>query len=245
MTVTQVSEEVQQLEEVRPSPPPIASESAAQVRSRSSAMREAFLPAGPLEGLPLRRFTLDEYHQLINIGFFDEDERVELLEGVLVSMSPINPLHSNTVDLLAEIFGEIITRGVTRVRIQGPISILETESEPEPDLIIFRVTGVDFALRHPSPNEVLLVMEVADSSLAQDRSHKATLYAQVGIPDYWIWNLVDNVLEVYRDPHTPSSGDALYQTKLTYHRGESLAPLAFPDFEVEVDNILPPAANEA
>jgi Uma2 family endonuclease len=182
---------------------------------------------------------------LINIGFFDEDERVELLEGVLVYMSPINPLHSNAVDLLTEAFGAIVTRGITRVRRQGPISIPEAGSEPEPDLIIFRVSGVDFALRHPSPNEVLLVMEVADSSLAHDRSHKATLYAQAGIPDYWIWNLVDNVLEVYRDPHTPSSGDALYQTKLTYHRGESLAPLAFPDFEVEVDNILPPAANEA
>ena len=225
--------------------PPVAPDTAAQVRSESSKKREAILPVAPVEGMPLRRFTLDEYHQLINIGFFDEDERVELLEGVLVSMSPINPLHSNTVDLLAEIFGEIITRGVTRVRTQGPISILESESEPEPDLIIFRVPGVDFALRHPSPNEVLLVMEVADSSLAHDRSHKATLYAQAGIPDYWIWNLVDNVLEVYRDPHTPSSGDAVYQTKLTFHRGESVAPLTFPDFEVVVDDILAPAANEA
>ena len=244
MTVTQVSEEVQQLEEVRPSPPPIASESAAQVRSRSSAMREAFLPAVPLEGLPLRRFTLDEYHQLINIGFFDEDERVELLEGVLVYMSPIHPLHSNTVDLLAEIFGEIVTRGATRVRTQGPISILETESEPEPDLIVFRVPGVDFALRHPSQDEVLLVMEVADSSLAHDRTHKATVYAQAGIRDYWIWNLVDRSLEVYRDPHTSSTGEALYQTKLTFHHGTSVAALAFPDHEVAVDDVLPAITNE-
>ena len=225
--------------------PPVAPDTAAQVRSESSKKREAILPVAPVEGMPLRRFTLDEYHQLINIGFFDEDERVELFEGVLVSKSPINPLHSNTVDLLAEIFGEIITRGVTRVRTQGPISILESESEPEPDLIIFRVPGVDFALRHPSPNEVLLVMEVADSSLAHDRSHKATLYAQAGIPDYWIWNLNESSLEVYRDPYVSATGDALYQTKMTYHRGESVAPLAFPDFKVVVDDILPPAADEA
>ena len=225
--------------------PPVAPDTAAQVRSESSKKREAILAVAPLEGLPLRRFTLEEYHRLIEIGFFDEDERAELLEGILVSMSPINPLHSNAVDLLTEALGAIVTRGITRVRTQGPISIPEAGSEPEPDLIIFRVSGVDFTQRHPYPQEVLLVAEVSDSSLTYDRTRKGIIYAQAGIPEYWIWNLVDDVLEVYRDPHTPSSGDAVYQTKLTFHRGESVAPLAFPDFEVVVDDILAPAANEA
>ena len=225
--------------------PPVAPDTAAQVRSESSKKREAILPVAPVEGLPLRRFTLDEYHQLINIGFFDEDERVELFEGVLVSMSPIKPPHANAVDLLLLIFASLLTQEGIRLRVQSPISIVDSDSEPEPDLILASDMGAAFAERHPSPSEVLLLVEVAESSLAQDRSKKGAIYAQAEIPEYWIWNLVDDVLEVYRDPHTPSSGDAVYQTKLTFHRGESVAPLAFPDFEVVVDDILAPAANEA
>ena len=242
VTVSQASQDVQQLELAQPSPPLVAANKGAQVRS---PMREAILPAATEDSLPLRRFTLDEYHQLIDIGFFDEDERVELLEGILVSMSPINPLHSNTVDLLTEIFGAIVTRGVTRVRTQGPISIPGTESEPEPDLVIFSVSGTNFAQRHPYPQEVLLLVEVADTSLTRDRSRKGAIYAQAGILEYWICNLPDELLEVYRDPHTAASGDALYQTLSTFHRGDSVAPLAFPDFEVAVDDVLPPVANAA
>ena len=88
-------------------------------------------------------------------------------------------------------------------------------------------------------------MEVSHSSLSYDRSLKGAIYAQAGISEYWIWNLVDGLLEVYRDPGTPVRGEAAYQTKLTYHRGESVVPLAFPDIEVAVDDILPAAANSA
>ena len=206
-------------------------------------MQEALLPAAPLEGLPLRRFTLDEYHQLIEIGFFDEDERVELIEGVLVSMSPLNPLHVHTLIRLRRVFAAFFARKDVEVRIQEPVSIPDLMTEPEPDLMISRELGVEFALRHPYPAEVLLLMEVADSSLTHDRTCKGTIYAQAGILDYWIWNLNGNSLEVYRDPHTPASGDAVYQTKSTFHHGESVAPLAFPDFDVAVDDILPPAAS--
>ena len=240
VTISQVSQDIQQAEFARSSAPSTAFETAAQSRT---AIHEAILTTSIEDTLLLRRFTLEEYHQLIDIDFFDEDERVELLAGVLVSMSPINPLHSNTVDLLAEIFGEIVTRGVTRVRTQGAISILETESEPEPDLVIFRVSGLDFTQRHPYPHEVLLVAEVSDSSLTYDRTRKGAIYAQAGIPEYWIWNLVDSSLEVYRDPHVPATGDALYQSKLTFRRGESVAPLAFPDCEVAVNDVLPSAGN--
>ena len=208
-------------------------------------MREAILPVATEDSLPLRRFSMDEYHRLIEIGFFDEDERVELLEGVLVSMSPIKPPHAYVVDLVLLLFASLLSRGEIRLRVQSPISIAEIESEPEPDLVIVRDLGAVHAERHPYPTEVLLLVEVADTSLAHDRSHKGTIYAQAGISDYWIWNLVDSSLEVYREPHTSSAGDALYQTKLTYRRGDSVAPLAFPDFEIAVDDVLPPAGNAA
>ena len=223
--------------------PPVSPDPGARVRSEGNKIREAVLPIAPVEGLPLRRFTLNEYHSLIETGFFDEDERVELLEGVLVSMSPIYPPHANAVDLLLLVFSSLLTRGGIRLRVQAPISIVESDSEPEPDLILLKDMGSAFAERHPSPSEVFLLVEVAESNLGIDRSKKGALYARAGITEYWIWNLVDDLLEVYRDPYTPASGEASYETKLTFHRGESVAPLAFPDLEVTVDDILPPAAS--
>ena len=225
--------------------PPVSPDPSGEVGSARSRIQETVLPIGPVEGLPLRRFTLDEYHSLIETGFFDEDERVELLEGVLVSMSPIYPPHANAVDLLLLVFSSLLTRGGIRLRVQAPISITDSESEPEPDLILLKDMGAAFAERHPGPSEVFLLVEVAESSLKIDRSKKRALYAQAGIAEYWIWNLVDNVLEVYRDPRSSSSGEALYQTKLTLSQGMSIAPLAFPDFHVAVDDLMSPAAGEA
>lgn len=225
--------------------PTVSPDPSPQVESKRSRSLEAVLPIAPVEGVPLRRFTLDEYHSLIEAGFFDEDERVELLEGVLVSTSPIYPPHANAVDLLLLIFSSLLTQGGIRLRVQAPISIVDSESEPEPDLILLKDMGAAFAERHPGPSEVFLLVEVAESSLSIDRSKKGALYAQAGIPEYWIWNLVDDVLEVYRDPRSPSSGEALYQTKLTLSQGMTVAPLAFPDFHVAVDELLSPAGGEA
>ncbi|MXY95415.1 MAG: Uma2 family endonuclease [Caldilineaceae bacterium SB0670_bin_27] len=206
---------------------------------------EAFLPVTLAEGMPLRRFTLDEYHNLIEIGFFNESERVELVEGILVDMSPNNPPHIRTVNRLRRTFSSLDARVDIEVRAQGPVTIPELMTEPEPDLVISTETGFELDERHPYPSEILLLMEVSDSSLNYDRSLKRAIYAQAGIAEYWIWNLVDGLLEVYRDPRTPVSGEAAFQTKLTFHRGESVAPLAFPDLEVAVDDILPPAARTA
>ncbi len=225
--------------------PRVSPDPSSQVERKRSRSREAVLPISPVEGVSLRRFTLDEYHSLIETGFFDEDERVELLEGILVSLSPIYPPHANAVDLLLLVFSSLLTRGGIRLRVQAPISIIDSESEPEPDLILLKDMGAEFANRHPSPSEVFLLVEVAESSLSMDRSKKGALYAQAGIPEYWIWNLVDDVLEVYRDPRSSSSGEALYQTKLTLSQGMKVAPLAFPDFHVAVDDLLSPAADEA
>lgn len=225
--------------------PPVSPEVSAQVGSESRKMLEVFLPVSPAEGMPLRRFTLEEYHQLIDIGFFNENERVELVEGILVYMSPNNPPHIRTVLRLGKAFSSLNARADVEVRAQGPVTIPELMTEPEPDLVISMEFGTDLEERHPHPSEILLLMEVSHSSLSYDRSLKGAIYAQAGISEYWIWNLVDGLLEVYRDPRTPVRGEAAYQTKLTYHRGETVVPLAFPDIEVAVDDILPAAANSA
>jgi len=214
-----------------------------QIGGESGKILEAILPVTLAEGMPLRRFTLDEYHQLIEIGFFNESERVELVEGILVDMSPNNPPHIRTVNRLRRTFSFLDARVDIEVRAQGPVTIPELMTEPEPDLVISMETGFELDERHPYPSEILLLMEVSDSSLTYDRSLKRAIYAQAGIAEYWIWNLVDGLLEVYRAPRTPVRGEAAYQTKLTYHRGESVTPLAFPDLEVAVDDILPPAAS--
>lgn len=225
--------------------PPVAAEAAEPVKAVERNTGKPILPVVPVEGVPLRRFTLDEYHELIKIGFFDEDERIELLEGFLVSMSPNNPPHIRTVIRLQRVFATFLARDDLEIRVQGPVSVPELITEPEPDLVISRESGSDFEDRHPYPADILLLMEVSDSSLAYDRTRKGAIYAQAGIQDYWIWNLVDDSLEVYRDPHPPAAGDGVYQTKLTFHRGETVAPLAFPDFEVAVDDVLPPPAEGA
>ena len=221
---------------------PVAPSKGAQ---QTSLTQEVKMRAAPADDTALRLFTLDEYHQLIDIGFFDEDERVELLEGVLVSTSPIKPPHALTVDLLTRVFTSLFTRRNVLVRVQSPIYLPGTMTEPEPDLTIFRGSVADWKERHPSPSDILFLVEVADTSLTRDRSRKGTIYAQAGILEYWIWNLADESLEVYRDPHAPPAGDALYQTKRTFRRGDSVAPLAFPDFEVAVSEVLPSAHTNA
>jgi Uma2 family endonuclease len=224
---------------------PVAAEKVEQVTAESRKEGKPILAVLPVEGVPLRRFTLDEYHELIKIGFFEEDERVELLEGILVSMSPNYPPHIRTVIRLQRVLAAFLARDDVEVRIQGPISIADLVTEPEPDLVISRESGSDFEERHPYPADILLLMEVSDSSLAYDRTRKGAIYAQAGIAEYWIWNLVDDSLEVYRDPHAPAAGEGVYQTKLTFHRGETVQPLAFPDFDMAVDDVLPPAADAA
>ena len=220
--------------------PPVAPDAGAQVRSESSKKREAILPVAPVEGLPLRRFTLDEYHRLIEIGFLSKKDKLELLEGLLVMRPQISPLHAHTSSKLHLVFSPLYGREKTMLRIRGPISIHESDSEPEPDLAIYVGTEADHWERHPYPYEVKLITEISESTLTRDRSHKGRIYAHAEIFEYWIVNLPDKSLEVYRDPHTPASGDAVYQTKLTFRHGDSVAPLAFPDFAVAVDNVLPP-----
>ena len=177
------------------------------------------------------RFTRVQYEQMIKAGIFGEDDRVELIEGDIRPMSPQNSTHMAAVTLANYALMAVCPDDV-HIRTQGPIALGEA-SEPEPDLAIVRGTPRDFSDRHPGPNEIALLIEVADTSLETDRETKRRLYARHGIPEYWIVNLRDEQVEVFQ---TPQSDD--YATKDTYTEG-TLTPSLAPDQRVPVADLLP------
>jgi Uma2 family endonuclease len=172
---------------------------------------------------PLRRV---EYDRLVALGSFD-GERIELVGGALRRMSPIGPPHTSTVDRLTRLF-VLALADLAWVRVQGSFAADEL-SEPEPDFCIFPLGDYDAA--HPS--EAHLIVEVSDSSLEYDRGEKARLYASCGVPEYWVVNLVDRVVEVHREP---ASGG--YRRVTVVPKGGRLRLLAFPKVELAVDDFV-------
>lgn len=178
--------------------------------------------------VPIRPMTRIEYERLATEGFFD-NERVELLMGVVVPMSPTNPPHHNSVEMVGKFF-QLRMAGRARVRIQSSF-IASDISEPEPDLMVFP----DGDYWRENPSKALLIVEVAESSLRKDKGPKTTIYGLAEVDEYWIVNLVEEVVEVYRDRH-----EGEWRRRTTHVRGERVAMLAFPDVEIEVSSILPP-----
>lgn len=177
------------------------------------------------------RYTVEEYELLGASGVFSEDDRIELIEGAIVEMTPKGIAHSEAVTNLNEWFAE--RRGnLYRVRIQDPI-VLSNTSEPEPDIVLARPLAERRVRGHPRPEDVFLVVEVADSSLAFDRGRKADLYARAGIAEYWVANVLDFSIDVFRDP-SPTG----YKEVRTYRPGESISVLAFPDLLLPVSEIV-------
>jgi len=184
-----------------------------------------------------RRWTRKEYDRLIEIGFLDEDEPVELVGGQLIVAEPKGTGHSVAIELAAEALRKAFGAGWT-VRVQDPIAP-DDESEPEPDLAVVPGSPREYLATHPS--RPALVLEVSDSSLAFDRRDKGSLYARAQILDYWIVNLVDRVLEVCRDPVL--SADALYGWSyarvLRLGPEATISPLAAPAASISVTDLLP------
>jgi Uma2 family endonuclease len=147
----------------------------------------------------VRRFTVEEYHELIRVGVLKEEERVELLEGWIVHQMTHNPLHDMVVDRVQEAVRDRVSRE-WRVRVQSATTT--SDSEPEPDVVVARGPADRYLSRHPGAADIALLAEVADSSLARDR-HKARIYAREAIAVYWIVNVQDSVIEVYTDPTGP------------------------------------------
>lgn len=172
-----------------------------------------------------------EFEQMAEVGLF-EDERVELLDGVIVEMTTPGTRHSESVNRVMKAFFVLELQGRARIRVQMPVA-LDEYSLPQPDLAV--VPHADYSHEHPSAS--LLLIEIADASLRKDVRVKAALYGTQGVREYWIVNLVDDVVEIRRDP-----GSNGYRTLSTHGRGETIAPLEFPDLVVAVDDLLPTPA---
>jgi len=178
-----------------------------------------------------RLFTVQEYHLMIEAGVFANNDRVELIEGEIIEMAPIGTRHASCVKRLIAVFSDLERRRAI-VGVQDPIQLTE-RTEPQPDLVLLQPRADYYATAHPRPSEVLLLMEVSDSTIDFDRDVKVPNYARSGIQEVWLWNLEDDCLEVYREPTV--NGYSFIQR---FERGEMVAPLAFPDFNVSVDWIL-------
>jgi Uma2 family endonuclease len=176
---------------------------------------------------PVKRFTVDEYHKLIDLGMFADDDRFELLEGWIIPKMTRNPPHDVALDLTRELLGRVLPEG-WRLRVQSAITTLE--SEPEPDFAIARGEARDYLEHHPGPADISLVVEVSDSSLDEDRSLKARIYARAGIPNYWIVNVVDGCVEVRTGPSGP--GDSPSYGTIVVVGPEGELPLVLDGREV-------------
>ncbi len=178
-----------------------------------------------------RRFTVDEYHRMAETGILGPQDRVELIEGEIVEMSPIGEKHAVSVDGLTAVF-VVKTVGRATVRVQGPIR-LDRRAEPQPDLAILHPNKERYSTDHPGPGDIFLVIEVSDTTQEFDRETKIPAYARAGIRESWLVNLVAGNVEVFRRPGLSGYGDVRI-----FGRGQTVAPEAFPDVVIKVDEIL-------
>ena len=161
------------------------------------------------------RMTVAHYHRMIASGELTENRRIELLKGVMVEKMTHNPPHAMLVQLIQKLLEALLPAGF-HARTQVPITL--ADSEPEPDVSIARGTLLDYEWRHPGPTEVPLVVEIAASTLVTDR-FKGEIYAEAGIPCYWIVNLLDGRVEIYTQP-SPTPAGMRYSSTQNYQRGD-------------------------
>ena len=162
-------------------------------------------------------------------GVLKPDARVELLDGRIIDRSPIGPFHGDVTDYLNEIL-VAASRGRWRTRVQNSLR-LDDQSEPQPDLVLAK--PISYRKRHPRPEEVYLLIEISDTSLATDQEDKLPAYGRAGVPEVWIVNLNELTVEIYREPHFTG-----YASKTVLRPGDQAAPLAFPDAVVDVGELL-------
>ena len=178
-----------------------------------------------------RRFTVDEYHRMAETGILGEDDRVELLDGEIVLMTPMGTRHWSTVARLTERFRDLVGQRAI-VSVQLPVR-LGRYAEPEPDLALLKRREDFYAERLPEPGDVLLVVEVTDSSRRADRDQKIPLYARAGIAEVWLVDLPRDVIEVYREPAAGA-----YRSVQTVARDGTLAILKLPGVSIQASEVL-------
>lgn len=184
-----------------------------------------------------RRFSVAEYHKLIEHGILTENDHLELLDGYLVEKMPHNPLHDGTLQKVNRRLLALLPLG-WEVRVQMAITL--SHSEPEPDIAVVRESPDSYILQHPGPPDIALIVEVSNTSLDSDRDDKLPIYAADSIPVSWIVNLMDYQIEVYEQPSGPSASP-IYGTHHTYKRGDSV-PIQLPGTTpttIPVNELLP------
>ncbi len=207
-------------------------------RSTSGPMmaHERDLPFAPRRAdtipmsLTAHRFTVAEYHRMGEAGVFHEDDRVELIDGQVVEMTPIGLGHAGCVICLTGMFAAVAEEA--SLSVQNPLALGEHQ-EPQPDLTVLRHRADAYRAKRPEAADVLLVIEVGDSSADSDRNTKIPLYAAAGIPEAWLVNLPGDCIELYRRPV-----EGRYTQVETAGPGATVAPLAFPSLRLSADRIL-------
>lgn len=182
-----------------------------------------------MAALTVRRlFTVDEYERMIEAGILTEDDRVELLEGEIVELSPIGPSHSSCVNQLTRLLTRVTPEDLL-VAVQNPIR-LYPRSMPQPDLAVLRPG--DFRARHPGPDDIVLVIEVADTTLAEDRGVKLPAYGKAGVAEAWMIDLNGGIVERHTDP-----GAAGYRLIQRATAGERLTSTTLPSLTFGIDDV--------
>ena len=181
-----------------------------------------------------RRFTVEEYYRMAEVGILGPEERVELIEGDIVEMSPIGTHHAACVAALNR---RLVQAAGDRALLspQNPVRLLE-DTEPQPDIVLLRPPEHLYWERHGGPADTLLVVEVSETSYRYDRRVKVPLYARAGVSEVWIVDLNRGAVEIFRDPR-----DRGYASEFRVERGATIAPAALPDASIIVSEILPPA----
>lgn len=179
-----------------------------------------------------RLFSVAEYHRMSDKGILKPDERTELVDGHIISMAAKKPPHSIVNQLAGDYLKQVLS-GQAVVRTQEPVH-LNAKSEPEPDIAVVQLPLTRYTDHHPYPEEVFLLIEVADTTLNFDRKRKAVSYARAGIADYWVIDVKGEQVFVFREP-----GAKTYQQETVCDRDATLTLLAFPDVPVKVQNFFP------
>jgi Uma2 family endonuclease len=177
------------------------------------------------------RFTVEQYDRMGETGILPDDRRIELLYGHIIAREPTGSRHAGTVDRLTMLWTSRLGQRVI-VRVQNPVQFPKEDSELQPDIMLLKPRADFYTGAHPLADDVLLLIEVADTSLRLDRRVKIPLYARVGIPETWLCDLVTGRVDVHRDP-----ADGRYRSVQSLTRGETLAPTALPDIRVAVEDL--------
>lgn len=180
----------------------------------------------------IRSWTVEEYHKMIESGILTRDSHVELLEGRIVEMSPQGPLHAGTTQRASDYIKARLQERA-HVRMQLPVTL--PTSEPEPDVAVVKIDRGAYGDHHPTPDEIFLLVEVADTTLRIDRLEKAPLYARANIPEYWILDVSDRQAYIFRD--LTSAG---YRTSFVLPDNAAIALRAFPTIEISISELFLP-----